>query len=407
MMLIRNKKAALAVVLGGVVPAASLLIAGCGQLAPRGSDVGASQANASAGSAAVNAALAPPVAAGASSGGAGTNFVRATAAKVEPSVVTVHTLAAIQRQPMNLQEMMLGRGGTEVRRGAGSGVIISADGYILTNNHVVAGAQRVTVLVGDTGYEAHVIGADALTDIAVVKVTPPAGATLPVANLGDSDTVHVGDWAVAVGDPLDIGSTVTFGIISAIGQRGPHLQGDTANTVLQTDAAINPGNSGGALANSDGQVIGINEAIASPTGSFIGIGFAIPINAARQVAQQLIAHGRVIRPYLGISYIPVKSVPPQARAQAGIDPSLTSGVVVAQVASGTPSAGKLQPRDVIVSADGKPLEDKDSLNKIIGSHQIGDTLTLQVQRGRETVTVPITLRERPAAFGAPPPGTEP
>lgn len=334
--------------------------------------------------------------------------MRAIAAKVEPSVVTVHTLAAIQRQPMNLQDLTLGGGATEVRRGAGSGVVISPDGYILTNNHVVTGAQRVTVLVGDTGYEAHVVGADALTDIAVVKVTPPAGTSLPVANLGDSDTVHVGDWAVAVGDPLDIGTTVTFGIISAIGQRGPHLQGDTANTVLQTDAAINPGNSGGALANSDGQVIGINEAIASPTGSFIGIGFAIPINAARQVARQLIVHGRVIRPYLGISYLPLKSVPPQARAQAGIDPSLTSGVVVAQVAPGTPSAGKLQPRDVIVSADGKPLGDKDALlNKIISSHQVGDTLALQVQRGTQTITVPITLRERPATFGAPPPGTEP
>ena len=387
---------------GSAALASCLLMAGCGQLAPS-----SSSPPVSGGSATVNQALAPPSALPSqdASGKTNANFVRATAAKVEPSVVTVHTLAAIQRQPMGLQGMIFGGGGqTEVRRGAGSGVIISSDGYILTNNHVIAGAQRVTVLVGDTGYEAHVIGADALTDIAVVKINPPPGTTLPVAQLGDSDSVQVGDWAVAVGDPLDIGSTVTLGIISAIGQRGPHLQGDTANTVLQTDAAINPGNSGGALANSDGQVIGINEAIASPTGSFIGIGFAIPINAARQIAQQLIAHGRVIRPYLGISYIPLKSVPLPARAQAGIDPSLTGGVVVALVAPGTPSAGKLQPRDVIVSADGKLLENKDTLNTIISGHQVGDTLALQVQRGTQTITVPITLRERPATFGAPPPG---
>ena len=376
----------------------SLLTTGCGQLAPSSAP--------SNGSASVNAALTAP-SVPVSSGSAGTNFVRATAAKLQPSVVTVHTLAAIQRPTMSVQDMMFGRGGTEVRRGAGSGVIISPDGYILTNNHVIAGAQRVTVLVGSTGYEARVIGADTLTDIAVVKVTPPSGTTLPVAQLGDSDRVQVGDWAIAVGDPLDIGATVTFGIISAIGERGPHLQGDVASTVLQTDAAINPGNSGGALANSDGQVIGINEAIASPTGSSIGIGFAIPINAARKVAQQLIANGRVIRPFLGISYLPLQSIPPQARAQAGIDPALTTGVVVARVAPNTPASSVLRPGDVIVSADGKPLEDKDTLNKIIGAHQVGDTLNLQVQRGSQTVQVPITLRERPASFGVPSPGTQP
>ena len=383
----------------GMVPAGLLLAAGCGRLAPS-----SSQAPTTGGSAAVNAVLAPPTQ-GASSG-AGTNFVRAVAAKVEPSVVTVHTLAAIQRQAMGLQGMMFG-GGTEVRKGAGSGVIISADGYILTNNHVVTGAQRVTVQVGDTGYQASVVGTDPLTDIAVVKIAPPAGTNLPVANLGDSDTVQVGDWAVAVGDPLDIGTTITFGIISAIGQRGPHLQGDVASTVLQTDAAINPGNSGGALANSNGEVIGINEAIASPTGSSIGIGFAIPINAARKVAQQLIAHGRVIRPFLGISYIPVKSVPPQARAQAGIDLSVTSGDIVAQVAPGTPASSQLQPGDVIVSADGQGLDGKDALSKILAARKVGDTLKLQVQRGSQSLSVPITLAERPASFGASPPQTEP
>ena len=207
----------------------------------------------------------------------------------------------------------------------------------------------------------------------------------------------MGDWAIAVGNPLDIGATVTLGIVSAIGPRGPRLQGDAASTVLQTDAAINPGNSGGALANSEGKVIGINESILSPTGSFIGIGFAIPINAARKIADQLIASGRVIRPYLGISYIPVKSVPPQARARVGISSSLTSGVVVAQVAQSTPAAeAGLRPGDVILKADGQELSDQETLNKIIGTHKVGDTLRLDVQRAGESLTLSVTLRERPA-----------
>lgn len=381
----------------GAAVAVCLLTAGCGQTTPGNG-----------GSPAVNQALAPPSKSGGTSGSA--DFVRGIASKIKPAVVTVHTLADIPQQTaISTQDLMFGGGGgrTEVRKGAGSGVLISPDGYIITNNHVVAGAQQVTVMVGDTGYQARVVGADALTDIAVVKITSPAGKTFPVAQLGDSDTVQVGDWAVAVGDPLDIGSTVTLGIISAIGERGPRLVGDSASTVLQTDAAINPGNSGGALANSDGQVIGINEAIASPTGSSIGIGFAIPINAARDVAKQLIANGRVIRPYLGIRYRPVKSVPPPVRAQVGIDPTLTTGLIIAQVAPGTPAAGVLQEGDVLLSVDGKALDDSDTLNKTIAAHKVGDTVKLEVQRGTQKNTVSITLRERPALFGVPPGRQEP
>ncbi|MDQ2687377.1 MAG: trypsin-like peptidase domain-containing protein [Armatimonadota bacterium] len=382
--------------LGGCAVTASLLFTGCGRLGTNQTAV----APAVGGSPAVNAVLSST---GSGAGdGAGRNFVRTVAAKVEPAVVTVHTLAAVRR-PMTLDDLMMGRGGmTGVRKGAGSGVIISPDGYILTNNHVVTGAQRVTVEVGGTGYDARVVGTDLLSDIAVVKISPPGGASLPVAQLGDSDAVQVGDWAVAIGDPLDIGTTVTLGIISAIGARGPHQQGETASTVLQTDAAINPGNSGGALADNNGKVIGINEAIASPTGSFIGIGFAIPINAAKKIAQQLIATGRVVRPYLGISYVPVKSVPPQVRAQSGIDPSLTSGVAIGQVASGSPAAAAgLRPGDVILSADGQALTDQDALDKVMAAHSVGDTIRLQVQRGSQKTDVPLTLRERPATYGVP------
>lgn len=327
------------------------------------------------------------------------NFVRAVAAKVKPAVVTVHILSTIERQPMTIQDMLGGRGGAETRRGAGSGIIISPDGYIITNNHVIAGAQRVTIEVQGTGYDARVIGADALSDIAVVKISPPKGTSLPVAELGDSDEVQVGDWAIAIGNPLDIGATVTLGIVSAIGARGPHLQGDPASSVLQTDAAINPGNSGGALADSNGKVIGVNEAILSPTGTFIGIGFAIPINAANKIAKQLIANGRVIRPYLGISYVPLKSLAPTVRTRLGISPELTTGIVIGQVSPNTPAAAAgLRSGDVIIEADGQTIGDEATLNSIISTHKVGDTLRLKVQRADHPRSLSVILRERPVSF---------
>lgn len=327
------------------------------------------------------------------------NFVRAVAAKVKPAVVTVHILSTIERQPMSIQDMLGGRGGTETRRGAGSGIIISPDGYIITNNHVVAGAERVTIEVQGTGYDARVIGTDALSDIAVVKISPPEGTSLPVAELGNSDEVQVGDWAIAVGNPLDIGATVTLGIVSAIGARGPHLQGDPASSVLQTDAAINPGNSGGALADSNGKVIGVNEAILSPTGTFIGIGFAIPINAANKIAKQLIENGRIIRPYLGISYVPLKSLAPTVRTRLGISPELTIGIVIGQVSPNTPAAAAgLRSGDVISEADGQTIGDEATLNSIISTHKVGDTLRLKVQRADQSKSLSVILRERPISF---------
>ncbi len=405
-------KTNIAFLCGGAVTA-TLLMTGCGMHFPGQSSSGSSGSPAvttvsksptiQTTSPGVSAALASSSGSAPSTSSNG-NFVRAVAAKLEPAVVTVHTQSTVE-QPMSLQDQMFGGqggGGAQMRIGAGSGVIISPDGYILTNNHVVAGADQMTVQIGDKGYDARVIGADPLTDIAVVKATVPAGTTLPVAQLGDSDTVQVGDWAIAVGDPLDIGTTVTLGIISAIGARGPQLEGGTNSTVLQTDAAINPGNSGGALANSDGQVIGINEAIKSPTGTSVGIGFAIPINVAQKIAKQLIANGHVIRPYLGIRYGSIQTLPPQVREHFGIDPDLNSGVVIGQVIPGTPASDAgLQPGDLILSADGQTLTDQTLLGKITDSHQVGDTINLQVQRGKQTMKIAVTLRERPASYGLP------
>ena len=287
-------------------------------------------------------------------------------------------------------------------RGAGSGVIISQDGYVLTNNHVVANTSKVTVNVGDKGYDARVIGTDPMTDIAVVKINT-GGAKLTPAELGNSDDLRVGDWAIAVGNPLDIGTTVTLGIVSAVNRTGLAAEGHSLNSVIQTDAAINPGNSGGALADINGRVVGINEAIYSPTGSYVGIGFAIPINSARKIAAELIQDGKIVRPYLGVSYAPLKQFPPDARAQMGVTVQGDGGVVVQQVYPGSPAAqAGLKTYDVILEANRQPLTGQDTLNQIIQKGKIGDTLTLLVSRNGHNVILPVTLRERPNTFGEQP-----
>lgn len=345
--------------------------------------------------------------------GAESNMVAAPAAKVAPSVVDVHT----EGKPISMASSPFpdspffgpffgGPNGTDqsaaprrVPKGAGSGVIISADGYILTNQHVIANVDKMTVKVGDKAYDARVIGSDSVTDIAVVKMDPQ-GATLRVAEMGNSDDVHVGDWAIAVGNPLDIGTTVTLGIISAVKRSGMAAEGHPLNSVLQTDAAINPGNSGGALANIRGQIIGINEAIASPTGAYVGIGFAIPSNSAKKIADELIQHGKIVRPYLGVAYVPVKAIPPQSRQQLGLPATGDDGVVVRSVQPGSPAdqAG-LKPKDLILEANGKKITDSNVLNDVVQSLKVGDTVSLVVSRGGSNRTVRVRLRERPENYG--------
>jgi len=341
---------------------------------------------------------------------AGDSVIADAAAKVEPAVVDVHTVGkAVAPMGDGFNDpffRFFGGGGPMQQqqqqihpRGAGSGVIISPDGYILTNNHVVANTDQVTVQVSGKGYTAKVIGADPVSDIAVVKIDPK-GVRLPVAQLGNSDDVRIGDWAIAVGNPLDIGTTVTLGIVSALNRTGLAAEGHSLNSVIQTDAAINPGNSGGALANKNGQVIGINEAIYSPTGSYVGIGFAIPINSARKIAEALIRDGRVVRPYLGISYAPLKGIPDQARAQLGITQKGDAGVVIQQVYPGSPAdAAGLRTYDVILEANKQSITDTDQLNGIIQKLKVGDTLTLLVSHNGSNRIVVATLKERPSTFG--------
>jgi S1-C subfamily serine protease len=341
---------------------------------------------------------------------AGADLVRGAAARIAPAVVDIHIKGnAISvpspfsddpnfRRFFGLPAPGPGGGGERiVPQGAGSGVIIRPDGTILTKAHVVDDAARITVQIAGKGYEARVIGKDDVSDIAVVKIDPN-GARLPVAAIGNSDDVRVGDWALAVGNPLDVGTSATLGIISAIHRR-VGAEDRPLQSLIQTDAAMNPGNSGGALANIYGQVIGINEAIASPTGSSVGIGFAVPINDGIKIADELIRHGKVVRPYLGISYAPLRAIPPQVRQEAGLPVRSDDGMIVERVYPGSPAdeAG-LCARDVILEANRQKIIDGASLGGIVEGLKVADTLQLLVSRNGQDHRLTVTLRERPAQF---------
>jgi len=265
----------------------------------------------------------------------------------------------------------------QIQRGLGSGVIITKDGYILTNHHVIDGAEEIRVeLTNNRGYDAKVIGDDPRSDLAVLKI----GANdLPMLTLGDSDRVRVGDVVLAVGNPLGIGQTVTAGIISAKG-RTTGLSDGSFESFLQTDAPINQGNSGGALVDTAGELVGINSQIVSPTGGNIGIGFAIPANMARSVAEQLIKSGKVERGYLGVS---VQAVTSDIAANLGLKEA--RGVIVSNVERGSPAerAG-LKQGDVITVINGTKIEDGNSLRNVIASAGPGAEVTITVLRdGRE------------------------
>jgi len=282
----------------------------------------------------------------------------------------------------------------------GSGVIISDDGYILTNNHVidssssssyyeVGDASKITVYLynDDTPYEAKIIGTDAQTDLAVIKIDKTG---LTAAELGDSDTVQVGEWCMSIGNPLGMRSTVCQGSISALNREITDSDGKTYN-VIQTDAAINEGNSGGALVNSRGQVIGINTLKASGEG-VEGLGFAIPINDTIDIYSDLIQYSKVKRPYIGITGSDIT----EDTVKANPTYDLKVGAYVRSVEDYSPAekAG-LKIGDIIIEADGQTVESMDDLNEVKNSHQIGDTMTLKIYRNGEEKTVELTLVEQP------------
>ena len=304
---------------------------------------------------------------------------------VSPSVVVITTEQVVYSQ-------WSWYGQSQVESGAGSGVIISSDGYILTCDHVVSGASNITVTIGDKDYTATVVGEDSTSDIAVIKVDADG---LTPAIVGDSDKLAVGDNVLAVGNPLgELGGTVTSGIVSAL-NRSVTIQGTSSTntmSLIQMDASVSPGNSGGGLFNMNGELIGLVNAKSSSSDAE-GLGFAIPINDAIKVAQDLLENGYVSgRPYMGITYLAVTDA--QTAAQLNVN---AYGVYVVDVVQGGPAdkAG-LKTGDRIVSIDGTEIAQKDDLGTLIQQHAAGDTLSITVAREGQMQTVSLTLGEKNA-----------
>jgi serine protease Do len=329
--------------------------------------------------------------------------------KVAPSVVNIYSTRFVKerllRNPMfndPFFRQFFGdqlppagdRERTRKEQSLGSGVIVSADGYILTANHVVADADEVKVSIADNKkeYTAKVIGKDSATDIAVLKIQ---SANLPAVTLADSDQLEVGDIVLALGNPFGVGQTVTSGIVSALGRNG--LPGfNQYQNFIQTDAAINPGNSGGALVDVEGRLVGINTAIVSPSGGNNGIGFAVPINMARHVLERLVSGGKVTRGYLGI-------MPQDIDADLAREFNLPdqNGALVSDVMPETPAAkAGLKSGDVITSIDGQPITDAHGLQLVVSQISPGATVKVKVIRDGLGRTFNITLAELPGAESA-------
>ncbi len=315
---------------------------------------------------------------------------RAAAEHSLPFVVRIHVVTRVNRDelPPNHPET-----NDTLSSATGSGFIMDTDGHIITNNHVVMNAERVIVTLSDgRDWEAEVIGADPNTDVAVVRVDPSHTGPLQAAQFGDSHALQVGDWVLALGNPLNLAFTVTAGIVSAKGRNLNILfnrAGSQLEAFIQTDAAINPGNSGGPLVDLFGRVVGMNTAIQSPTGSFSGASFAIPINLVRKVADDLIKYGVVHRPRLGVSIQDVNS----ADAEVYKLPTL-AGVEISSVTPGLPAekAG-IRMGDVVMAIDGVPVESVTDLQVRIAGLQPGGKVTVGLIRSGAPMEVTVTLAE--------------
>ena len=296
-------------------------------------------------------------------------------------LLTAHSTTALR--PFH-ERLPRGSGPT----GQGSGVIVSPQGYLLTNHHVIAGASEVEVRLAD-GREAvaRVVGTDPETDIAVLKVEL---AGLPAITLGDSRGLQVGDAVLAIGHPFNVGQTVTSGIVSALGRTRLGLS--TYENFIQTDAAINPGNSGGALVDARGALVGINSAIYSRTGGSMGIGFAVPIDLAREVMDSLVRDGRVVRGWIGIE---PRELTPELVDSMQL--ATREGVLIAGVLQGGPAgAAGLRPGDVVVAVEGQPVDGTASLLRTVAALRPGSRVVLAVQRGKQRAEVPVTVGQRPS-----------
>jgi serine protease Do len=314
--------------------------------------------------------------------------------RVAPAVVTIQTEQVERVQADPFFEWFYGRSATErVVPGIGSGFIVRSDGVIVTNAHVIANAQRINVMMRDGRVSpATRMGADETNDIAVLKIE---GEDLPVAALGNSNATLIGEWAIAIGNPYGFvfgnsEPTVTTGVISGIGRnliaRG---EGPTAYfDMIQTDASINPGNSGGPLVNADGEVIGVNSSIYSPSGGSVGIGFAIPINRVRRIVEDLVAHGAVRRPWIGVRL--------QYPRSANVRDAITSGAVVATVTPGSPAArASLRPGDVILRAGTRTIRNAFDWEAILLDLRVGEQVALRVRRGSREFDTTVRVEDLP------------
>ena len=349
------------------------------------------------------AAISSPAAPDAGQGRMVTQGFADVVAKVTPAVVTIRTernaspqLTQMPQFPEGFGELFGQRGPrgravpAPLQRGLGSGVIVSSDGYILTNNHVVEESARIQVELSDRRVlDAKLIGADAPSDLAVIKID---ATNLPVVAIGDSTAMRVGDLVLAVGNPLGVGQTVTMGIVSAKG-RATGTGDGSYEDFLQTDAPINQGNSGGALVNTAGELVGINSQILSPSGGSIGIGFAVPSNMAKNVMDQLVSTGRVQRGRLGVT---VQGVTSDLAAGLGLDKA--EGALVSDVTVGGAAAkAGLKRGDVILSYQGRAVVDTNAFRNEIAATKPGRTVTLQVLRDGKSKEVKATLEALTAA----------
>jgi serine protease Do len=321
------------------------------------------------------------------------NAITDAVAKVAPAVVTVQT-EVVQRVAADPFEAFFGgRSGTQSSAGLGTGFIVRPDGLIVTNAHVVAGATSISVMLRDgTTYPAKQIGTDETNDLALLKVE---AKNLPVAPLGDSDNLLVGEWAIAIGNPYGfmLGNSepsVTAGVISGVG-RNLVARGEGAQAyfdMIQTDASINPGNSGGPLVSADGEVIGVNSSIYSTSGGSIGLGFAIPINRARRVAEDLVEHGRVRRPWIGVRL-------EQPRTENPRD-YISRGARIAAITPGSPAEKSgLKTGDVIVKARLRTIRNRFDWDAALLDFRVGDNVPLVVHRGNSDVSLTVSIADLP------------
>ena len=320
------------------------------------------------------------------------------AKQVKPAVVNIDVVEKAKRTALRLPEGLqipgLPDGQPRRQRGTGSGVIISAEGYILTNNHVAAEAEQITVKLADgREFKAKKVGTDPDTDLAVIKIE---ASNLPVARLADSDALEQGEWVIALGSPFGLSQTMTAGIVSATGRDLGAGAGQFTN-YIQTDASINPGNSGGPLVNMQGEVVGINTLIFSQTGTSAGIGFAIPSSLANKVYGQLVKSGKVTRGFLGVTLQPVS---PVLASSVGFEG--TEGAIIADFAKEDSPAARagLRSGDVIVEFDGKPVKTPKQLTEYVADSAVGKIAKLKYVRDGRVQTTSVSLGERPARAGA-------